>query len=148
MGLPLESHVPTSPHDVGITLDTPLSRSVPEPLEETWPVCRCGTTQLVCSGDSHATPLSTMKPWQQLRRPPGRSPQPVPPHAPHVLGQHAWPLGERMPVVHIGGAGGGAGGGAAGGDGGWRRAYMVKPACASLAEDGQPMHSIASSPLL
>ena len=102
-----------------------------------------GTTHLVCSGVWQAVPLLMMLPWQQLRAPPGRLLQPLPPHEPQLLGQHARPLGERIPEVHMGGEGAGA----AGGDGGMRRAYMVKPACASLAEDGQPMHTIAFSPL-
>ena len=159
LGMPFGAiHVPTSPHAVGVTLETPDSRSVPVPLDAICPLSLCGITQLVCSADSHTTPLLTMAPWQQLNRPPGNVPHPGPPHAPHVLGQQALPASETMPDVHIGGAGGGdgtgtAGGGgdgsgAAGGDGGSRRVYIAKPSCDSLAADGQPMHSIASSPLL
>ena len=96
--------------------------------------------QLVCSGVAHEVPLVMIALWQQFDVPPGRVPQPLPPHSPHVLGQQTFPAGDSTPDVQNGGAGGGDGGGEpggggggangggeTGGDGGKMRTYIEKP---------------------
>ena len=70
-----------------------------------------GTTHTVSASVSHIAALAATRPEQHWSGPPGALPQPPPPHWPQEAGQHASPLGPRMPSAHQPRKAGGDGGG-------------------------------------
>jgi hypothetical protein len=95
-GLLAQPDPPQAPHDLAQQA-VPLAM----PVAQLGSPAACWMTQ-GGSDPEQETLAVVMGPAQQALAPPGRAPQPEPPHDPQDAGQHTLPLG--MPVAQVGSA--------------------------------------------